>query len=163
MKLPHTLLRDKCDDLFLLPHKSGFTLVEVLVVLGLLLLLVGLGGLGSMEAYRSYVFTAETHTLVSVLERARSQALVNKQQLPHGVCYQAPHYILFQGTECVDTPSSERIRTARSIADASDFDTMFPVVIFTPLTATTVSATIHVTDGLRTTDIVINDEGAIFW
>lgn len=134
------------------------------MVLGIVSLLVGLGVLGSMDAYRSYVFTSEQHTVVSMLEKVRSRALVHTQHSAHGVCYQAPYYILFQGSDCVsDAPSSEHVLANRWVARASDFDTTFPTVIFTSLTATTVPTTIEMTDGVRTKDILINYEGAIFW
>ncbi len=86
--------------------ESGFTVIEILVVVALLAMISGLGLIVGMDSYRGYAFRADRDTLVSLLERARSQSINNicngtlcTNGKPHGVFIDATssQYILFQG------------------------------------------------------------------
>lgn len=141
----------------------GFTLVEVLVVIGITGMLLGLGASMGLDAYRVYSFRAEQERVVSILEKARSRAINNIHQTVHGVCYQDFDYIIFEGVACVPGATSEHVQANKAIARASNFSTKFPVIIFSQLTGTTTMVQVRLTDGVRSEDMQVNYEGTIIW
>ena len=87
--------------------QTGFTIIEILVVIALLATISGFGLIVSIDSYRGYAFRADRDTLVSLLERARSQSMNNicigascTNGRLHGVFIDAAgsQYILFQGS-----------------------------------------------------------------
>jgi len=77
--------------------RNGFTLVEIILVLGLLTMLGGFGLFISMDFYRSYSLRASRNTLISTLHKARSQAISNIDQAPHGIRIESNQYTVFEG------------------------------------------------------------------
>ena len=76
----------------------GFTIMEILVVLGIFALLAGFALVVSIDAYRSHNFRSEQEQLLGVLLKARSQSVNNINQKPHGVHLDsATQYTLFEG------------------------------------------------------------------
>lgn len=160
MRLPRTFLHNRA----LCVGGAGFTLIELITVLAITTTILSIGLFISLDAYRQYVFQAERTTLVSVLQKARSRALANMYQSPHGVCYREPNYIMFRGTNCVlGIAGNEEIPSNTSLAQSSIFLNSFPTIIFAQLSATTTPATVLLTDGVRQAVIHINYEGAISW
>jgi prepilin-type N-terminal cleavage/methylation domain-containing protein len=95
---------------------SGFTLIEIVVVLGLLAVLGGLSMLMGMEMYRGNSFDNERDALVSVLQSARALSMDNicsgagcTDGKYHGVYIQtdslgnAQNYIIFQLADKTDS------------------------------------------------------------
>lgn len=87
-------------------HQRGFTLIEVLIVIGIMTLLGGVALIVSMDNYHAYAFRAERDTLVSLLQKARSQSMSNiclgavgscTNGKAHGVYVSAGQYVIFQG------------------------------------------------------------------
>ncbi len=143
---------------------SGFSLIETMVVIGIFLIIFSFGLVFTLNSYRSYSFNAEITTIVSVLEKARSRALTNLYQSPHGVCFISSNYVIFRGTTCTPgAPTNELVSASKKVFDASNFSTTFPTIVFEQLSGTTTGGTITVTDGTKTTTIVINNEGRINW
>ena len=64
---------------------SGFTLIEMLVSMGIIILIAGFGLFLSMDFYRGYLFHYEKDLVISILQKARSQSLANIDEKPHGV------------------------------------------------------------------------------
>ena len=90
----------------------GFTLIEVLVVVGIFTVIFGFAvGIGS-NFYGSQSVIAERYSLVSILRIARSQALNNINEANHGVFIGASQYTLFEGDSYA--------------ARNQDFDSAFP-------------------------------------
>src|SRR6185295_16918363 len=60
--------------------------------------IAGLGLFITLDFYRSYAFRAERSTIVSTLQKARSQSMDNIDQTRHGVRFQIDplKYILFE-------------------------------------------------------------------
>jgi Tfp pilus assembly protein FimT len=84
--------------------EAGFSLIEILVVMGMLTIIGALGLFMSMDSYRSYAFRNERNIVVSALQRARSQAVSNvcmgatcTDGKPHGVHVVTGQYVIFQG------------------------------------------------------------------
>ncbi len=144
--------------------KRGFTLIEVLIVLGIFILLAVSGLFMTLDAYRRYTFRSERDTIVSLLERARSEAMSNTDQTPHGFCFSNldNEYILFEGINCEDVNIKKEITPALSDITLSGLpDTG---VTFSPLSGqTNWSGEITLTQGPNQTVININSEGLIEW
>ncbi len=67
----------------------GFTLMEIIIVIGLLVIIAGFALVVSLDDYRGYNFRNERDVVVAVLQKARSQAINN-------MCFEAP------GVTCTD-------------------------------------------------------------
>lgn len=150
--------------------RPAFTLIEILVVTGIFVLLAGLGLFMTLDAFRATSHRSERDTIVSILEKARSRAMANIDQIKWGVCYTSPNYVIFQGGACT---TGDKILANSAVANASNFAGTFPVVIFDQLTGKLVpqlspatnELTVTVKEQGRPIDevISINNEGRINW
>lgn len=146
--------------------KKGFTLIEVLVVLGMLAIFATMGLVFSFDSYRGYLFRSEYTTTVNLLAKARNRAINNFNESNHGIAILDGEYRLFNTNEY----------------DAGDPDTyeFFPrnnaltfdgpeEIIFQQLTGNLASCdgedpcTYTFGYGLKTKSITINDMGGITW
>jgi len=82
-----------------MPRKvSGFTLIEVLVVIGLLGLVASLGSAIGFDTLGRSATREERDTLVSLLWSARARALANVHESAQGVHIDWNTYVLFEGS-----------------------------------------------------------------
>ena len=143
-------------------HKTnaGFTLIELVLAIGLTCLLGGLGLVVSMDFYRSYSSNLNTNILVSTLERARSRSLDNINEAPHGVHITSGNYILFQGPSYGSDPAyDEPIPVNAGVTTTGLSD-----IVFDQLTGeTSQPGIIVVHNGPKTASISINSDGRIDW
>lgn len=151
---------------------SGFTLIEILVVLSIFAILGTLGLMVSMETFRGSSFRSERDLVVSVLQKARSRAQNNiclgvcssNDGQKHGVHFTLGQYIIFQGQSYAlrDLSVDQNIPINNPVA----FNPNLPAdVIFNQLDGTlssAVSFTINDISG-HTSQININTEGQITW
>jgi Tfp pilus assembly protein FimT len=145
-------------------QNKGFTLIEIVVSIGILMMLFGLGLFMTMDAFRGYTFRSERDTIVSLLEKARSRSMANIAQTSWGVCYIAPDYVIFRGTTCTaGVATNENLSANAAVAAASNFSSTFPVIVFGQLSGTTTAANITVVEDARTSTISLNHEGTIIW
>lgn len=141
---------------------KGFTLIEIIVVVAIFTLIIAFSSIIDLSAFKRDIFRAEQSTIVSTLEKARSRSMANMFQSAHGVCYASGNYIIFYDGSCDGTLTDELILANTNIAENPL--TTFPTnIIFSQLAGTTTGATIHITDGVKSADININNEGAINW
>src|SRR4051812_11137981 len=89
-------------------RRAGFTLIEIVVTLGILSALFALGLLVSLDAYRATMSRSERDTIVAIVERARSHAVYNSSQSAWGACLLGGQYVIFRGTDCAVTSTSEQ-------------------------------------------------------
>ena len=147
---------------------GGFTLIEILVVIGILTVILAFGMTVNFSAFTSGTLAGEESKIVSVLQRARSHAMANMFESKYGVCYSSnkDSYIIFRENEgiCDDTePTNELIPANTNIAEHADTNfSDFPVV-FDQLSGNADNAIIHITDGTKSEDIEINEKGTINW
>lgn len=146
----------------------GFSLIEIIVVMSLFIAVAGIGLFVSMDSYRGFMFRSERDTIVSLLNKARSQALNNmcfgatcSGGKAHGVHFAAGQYTLFQGSTYAgrDTGADEVITAqdlTASVTPLSD-------VVFSPLAATTSFATFTITQDSHSSVITVGSEGQIQW
>ena len=138
----------------LIPAKRAFTLIEVMVVIGLFFIVGGLGLLISMDSYRSSSFYADRNLLVATLQRARAEAIhnvclgtctgINNDGKAHGVHILSDKYVIFQGTAY----SSSDPLNAEFSANPGFVHGGLTDVLFTQLSGTTTN----------TGDIVLSDK-----
>ena len=140
---------------------TGFTLIEIVIVIALVVLIFGFAvGVGS-DFYQSQSLIAERDTLLAVLRRARTNATNNVGQSDHGVLIAPDGYVIFEG-------GSYDLRNA-------DFDENFPrggnieisgpaELVFSALEGVSnASGTISLENARGKIDISVNYEGRITW
>jgi prepilin-type N-terminal cleavage/methylation domain-containing protein len=144
---------------------QGLTLIEILVVLGILALILAMTTVVNTDLFKGDIFRSEESTIVSLLQKARSRAMANMYDNTHGVCYDAvsDNYVLFRTTCNPSASTSERFPANVNISENSGTTSPFPTFIFDKLTGNTTGGTIHISDGVKATDIIINNEGTISW
>jgi len=146
------------------PRAAGFTLIEVLVVLGIFGILMASGLVLNLDFYRGYVFHAERNILVSVLAKARSQSLSNLNQAKHGVRIEPSKYTIFEGQTWFERNSSlDEVIEGDSSLKLSAQPAWPLEIVFSQLAATTTNATISISSGSRSASITINEAGRINW
>ena|SRR3989344_885912 len=146
---------------------KGFTLIEIIVAVAILVTLLALGLFISLDVYRGYTYRSERATVVALLTRARSHAIANINQSPWGLCEDAAggSYILFRGAgysasafvgEEVPVAPAGQVTGLPACAPGSG-------IVFSALSGTTTAATITVQQSTGPATITINDEGTIIW
>ena len=151
---------------------KGFTLLEILVVMGLVLMVVAFGLIVSFDDYRGFTFRNERDIIVNVIQKARGQAINNMcfgagctDGKPHGVYFGVSgQYVIFQGADYAsrDTAVDEVIEAKDKAAVLSGMTT----VVFNRLRAdavTTGGTTLTVSQPSHTSVITIEPEGRIWW
>ena len=148
MKLPRT-----CTN-------KGFTLIEILITLGIFVILASLGLYVSLDSYRSYTFSSERDALVSLLLKARNQSMNNIDELPHGVHIGSQSFTLFEGvTYSVSNPKNNIIARNAAISVNGLTDVNFSQLSGDP----SLIGSITLSYGARTAIISIENEGRINW
>lgn len=139
---------------------SGFSLLELLIVMAILAILIGGGWFLSLDFYRGYIFRAERDLLVQVLIKARNQAMVNLNGSAHGVRIEQGSLILFSGSQYIPGNSQNLVVPANSAIRNGGLQE----VVFSQLTGEVESAgDLILTYEGYSTKISLNKEGRIDW
>ncbi len=154
------------------PSLAGFTLLEILVVMGLVLMVVAFGLIVSFDDYRGFTFRNERDIVVSVIQKARGQAINNMcfgagctDGKAHGVYFGIPgQYVVFQGASYAtrDTAVDEVIEARDKASVLSGMQS----VVFGRLRAdatTAGGATLTISQPGHTSTITIEPEGRVWW
>ncbi|MBI4268267.1 prepilin-type N-terminal cleavage/methylation domain-containing protein [Candidatus Uhrbacteria bacterium] len=137
---------------------KGFTLLEVVIALGIFALIFSLGPYVGMDLYRSHVFRSDILTLATLLRKARSQSLHRIDGAPHGVSITSSAYVFFTGDSyALRRPEFDiEFPAHRAVAK-----TGLPEIVFSYDAQVSHPGTIVFSDGSRVSSIVINSEGGI--
>lgn len=160
--------------------RPGFTLLELLVVMSLVIIVGGLSLVVSMDSFRSYTFRSSRDVLVSTLARARAQSINNvcvgsgcTGGKPHGVYIATSggyvtQYVLYQGTtyatanHALDNPVAvTSVARAIAMSGTQDFS-------FSQLAATSTGGSVALYVGpagapMAISTVTVSPEGRIVW
>ena len=140
----------------------GFTILELVLVFAIVGILGAFGIPFGIDAYRSYLLTAQTKNTVAFLRRAQNLALTNKNQSSFGLSIQNDSYVLFQGASYASRNQAydEVYSRESSVAITGSSSE----IVFEQLSGkSNVSTTITFSNGLNVQTVGINYQGAIFW
>lgn len=150
---------------------SGFTLVEILLTIALFSVVIAFTISTDVAGYLRFTIREERDVLVSLLQKARMEAVNNVHMTAHGVAIQ-PHehpgeYVLFEG-EPYDNPSrdrsSDRIVPYREGLDISEVEIVFEQLSGTILNVPgELEIIISDPQSGATTTVSVNHEGRISW
>ncbi|MDD5068285.1 MAG: type II secretion system protein [Candidatus Pacebacteria bacterium] len=166
----------KLPKIFIHKEKTcGFTLIEILVVMAIFTLLSGLGLFMTFDSYRGASSRSERDTVVSLLERARSQAMNNVcfgascvGGKRHGISIQSNQYVIFEGGNYASRDSEvDQITPANPTAIITPIDVVFDQLtgkLYPQLSPATTELIITIKQADRPDSIIsINNEGTINW
>jgi len=145
--------------------ERGFTIIEILVVMAILVGFVGMGLFYTMDAYRGNLFRSESGMVINLLQKARNQSVNNINQIPHGVKFKTDEIVVFHGNSYVEGATENDVFERKAEVSIT---TTLPgdLVIFDQLTGNVDPAEtweVTVQFGARSTTIEINNEGRINW
>ena len=139
---------------------AGFTLVEIMVGIGILAVILSLGLVLSMDFYKNYALRYEQNLVVGILQKARSQAMANIDQINHGVCLSGSNYSAFGGDTCI---SGVIFPKATAVNVSWPTPVVFKQLDGTCTTCLSGPAKVTLTGQGKTADITIYDNGRIDW
>ncbi len=141
--------------------EKGFTLIEVLLVLGLLVALAGTGLFYSVDSFRRSQFRAERDMVVSLMQQARARGIANINEQSHGVHIDPTSYVLFSGSvyNAAD-PSNQSYPANVVITHTGMTDVVFSQVSGE---ATVTGGPLTLSQGSSLSVISINNVGQINW
>jgi len=94
-------------------YERGYTLMEILISIAVLLILVGLGVINYHSVGSKNELNSSGQEIVSILRLAQSKTLGSKKESQYGVYFSTssdPHrYILFQGPDYVSRATSSDV------------------------------------------------------
>lgn len=148
---------------------AGFTLMEVLIVMGIVGIFMAASLFMDMSSYRGDAFRSEEDSLATSLQTARADALNNINQQKHGVAIHPggyDGYVIFEGETYAtrDVSHDEDIKASYNVT----FSPATPSeVVFEQLSGNIISGAGDITlmDSSRnmTATISTNYEGKISW
>jgi prepilin-type N-terminal cleavage/methylation domain-containing protein len=141
---------------------TGFTLVELLIVIALFAMILSLGLVIGFDSYRRDTLIGERNTLISAMQKARSQAINNIGDKSHGFYFDGSNYVVFKGNSYATRDASEDLVIPKN---PSIIISGMAEVVFGQLTgdASPASYNIVLTDGVSSSTISVNGEGRINW
>ncbi len=145
------------------------TLIEIMVVLGLIAVVGSFALLVSFDTYRDSSYQADRATLIAALEHARAESIddvcegeVCTGGAAHGVSIEPGQYVIFQGTSYAsrDADADEVLDADPTVSHSG-----LLVVVFATSSGNAVqSGAISLTDSSGATSaITIGTEGQISW
>ncbi len=140
---------------------AGFTLIEVLVVIGLLGLVASLGSAIGFDTLGRSATREERDTLVSLLWSARTRALANMHESAQGVHIDGGQYVLFEGPSYdISDPDNQMIPRNPAVTISGG-----PDIIFTQLSGgvSAGTGTLTMTGPTGMATVEINEAGRIEW
>lgn len=155
-------------------HKRGFTLLEIIVVMALIVIITGFGLIVNFDDYRGYSFRNERDTVAGVLQKARSQAVNNMcfgagctDGKPHGVYFGIPgQYVIFQGASYAtrDVAVDEIIESENNTSSIAGMQSVVFSRLSGDASVSPANTPLTLIDGANHTSVfTIEPEGRIWW
>ena len=133
---------------------NGFTLIEIIIVIAIVGIIASFGLFISMDFYRGYAFLSEQKIAVSVLQKARNQAMSNINQLPHGVHFESNKYVIYgclNFVGCSDTQDIQ-LQPTMFIKPPPPAD-----ILFTQLSADSTATSFILSNGSKEATITVSN------
>ena len=158
--------------------KAGFTLIEMLVVISLIIILGGLTLFFGLDSLHGYSFHSDRDVLVSALQHARAESISNicrgdadkcaNGSKPQGVYIDIPNkkFIIFQGSSYASRDTEQDVSLDFNPGTTFPDDGSVHEIVFTQLSGdVTTPGYINMTETTttHTSKIEINKEGQILW
>jgi len=164
MKLHKTSLR--ADGRGFIQHHfswksgAGFTLIEILIAVGILMALATMGFIVAIGQYRTYALEADRGVVLSMLQRARSHAINNIAESDYGFRFEDPDYVFFRGSSYAsrDPDFDETVPKSTIITYSGEIE-----FVFERLTGEANADDITISNGYKERTISVNSEGRISW
>lgn len=145
-------------------HTAGFTLIEVLVTLGIVVLALGMTLNVGFDTFNRTDFSAERDAIVRLLQQARGRAIANIDAERHvfRVDISQNEYVLYAGNTASEDPDRVviPIRDGIEVRGANPGDVE---IVFYQVSGRSLGGTLLIRDETREATIEINQEGAIIW
>ncbi len=144
-------------------NSRGFTLIEILVVIGLFILIFSLSAFVGFDSIARSTVAGERDSLTSLLASARAHAISNVNEKKHGVHIDEdePDFVLFEGDSySAGDPNNRPVARTSAVSVSGPGDIIFEQLsgdVITGVGTTTLS------DGSKTAEININSVGRIEW
>jgi len=138
---------------------KGFTLVELLIVITVIIIIAALTVPVGVNFYRSQVLDETTSSILTTLRRAQAQSLFQKNDGSFGVRFLSGSYVLFQGSSYTARIQSEdEIFTLSGGITTSGIDE----IVFAKLAGSpNTTGTLTITSGDEGQSISINAHGKV--
>lgn len=95
-------------------QQEGFSLIELMISLGLIAGLAALGMPVSFKLYSHYIFKSEAVSAVTLLKQARSQSFSNISNSSHGIRFEDGLIINFSPPYSPTSPTNQVVRLSRA-------------------------------------------------
>ena len=139
--------------------RQGFTIVEMLTAVALLLLLVSIGYAVSFTYFQTQQLRAAADVTVAELRQARTEAFAQANDADHGIKVLSDHVIRFEGPSYASRDPTKDVRTdfARTFTVSGSDEFVFPVTSLQPETPGTLTLSFETV----AIDILLTDYGSI--
>jgi prepilin-type N-terminal cleavage/methylation domain-containing protein len=139
---------------------KGFTIIEIIVVLGIMTVVFGMGSILFFDSIQRSVSKNEATLVATLLTGQRTKALSNVNQHSFGLKVEPSAYTTFEGSSFLAGTNMLSVAKGSAITTSGDTE-----VVFNQLTGNNSAGllTINITDGAKTVPIAINSEGRVDW
>lgn len=140
--------------------QKGFTILELMLVVGMLIVIFSLGFPIAFDFYKNYQLRAEGDKFISLLETTRNSSMINLNQLPHGIYRDNDNFIIFEGNSFAARNQSQdqNFPRAKTISVAGPNE-----IIFNSLSGQADSSAFVFNNGIKSFNVYVNQEGQINW
>jgi len=137
--------------------QKGFSLIEILVVIGLITLIAAGGYMISIGGFQRYAFSAERDLVLNLLQKTRSRAMNNVLQSPHSLVISDTEYTLFSDDGDTDNDDIFPRNTSVVISPTTiEFEQLSGNVVMG-------AGVINIDQGVQSAQIEVNTNGRISW
>lgn len=147
--------------------QKGFTVIELIIVIGLLAFIAAFGGVISLNSVARSSAVQERDLFVTLLLRgARAEALANVNETAHGIYIDntAKEYILFAGSDYEADPEARAVPFTNNNIEITT-TSGDEQILFEALSGNVIegAGTLSIEFGPITQTITINEVGQIDW
>ena len=143
-------------------YKNGFTLIEVLIVIGIAAVIFTFSAPYAMNFYRSNLLNDAQSNVIDALQRARHYALLQKNDSNFGVHIATSTYTLFQGTTYVPSNiNNEVFPLVNGLTFSTSTDIIFSKLTGSLTDPATMAGTTSLNYGSISKGVFLSDVGTI--